>query len=151
MWLQNLKELKAKTGMTSKQIAEKTNLPERTIIRIFSGETDHPYADTLDIIVKALGADLGDIFTDTSVIVATAEMVDIKEKVDVVEAERDLTLVENEMLKAKNAALTTEVELLKKELQHKDEIIALHNYYKSLISGMAKEKHNIEGEPNDSI
>ena len=138
MWLENLKELKAKTGMSAKQIADKTNIPQRTIERILSGDTDHPYADTLDIIVKALGADLGDIFADTSVIVATAEIVNIKEKVNVVEAERDLILVENDMLKAKNAALTAEVELLKNELQHKDEIIALHNYYKSLISGIVK-------------
>ena len=138
MWLDNLKELKKKTGMSAKQIADKTRLPERTVNRIFSGETDHPYADTLDIIVKALGYDLGDIFADTGVIVATTELVEIKECVDVVEAERDLTLAENEMLKAKNAALTTEVELLKKELQHKDELLALHNYYKSVISGMTK-------------
>ncbi len=138
MWLENLKELKKKTGMTAKQIAEKTSLPERTVNRIFSGETDHPYADTLDIIVKALGYDLGDIFADTGVVIATDELVEIKECVDVVEAERDLILVENEMLKSKNAALITENELLKKEIQHKDELLALHNYYKSVISGMAK-------------
>jgi transcriptional regulator with XRE-family HTH domain len=138
MWLENLKELKKKTGMSSKQIAEKTRLPERTINRILAGETDHPYADTLDLIVKALGYDLGDIFADTKVIVATDELVEIKECVDVVEAERNLILVENEMLKTKNAALSTEIELLKKELQHKEEIIALHNYYKTLIDGLAK-------------
>lgn len=138
MWLENLQELKKKTGMTAKQIAEKTTLPERTINRIFSGETDHPYADTLDLIVKALGYDLGDIFADTSVVVATDDLVGIKDSVGVVEAERDLTIVENEMLKAKNAALTTENELLKKEIQHKDELLALHNYYKSVISGMTK-------------
>jgi transcriptional regulator with XRE-family HTH domain len=138
MWLENLQELKKKTGMTVKQVAEKTNLPERTINRIFSGETDHPYADTLDIIVKALGYDLGDIFADTGVIIATEKLVEIKDSVDVVEAERDLTLVENDMLKAKVTALTTENELLKKEIQHKDELLALHNYYKSVISGMAK-------------
>lgn len=129
MWLENLKELKARSGMTAKQIAEKTNLPERTVTRIFSGETDHPYADTLDIIVKALDADLGDVFSETKVIVATDDLVSIKENVDVVEAERDLVAAENEMLKSKLAALTTEIELLKKELQHKEEIIALHNYY----------------------
>jgi transcriptional regulator with XRE-family HTH domain len=132
MWLDNLKELKKKTGMSAKQIADKTNLPERTVNRILAGETDHPYADTLDLIVKALGYDLGDIFADTKVVVATDELVEIKEAVDVVEAERDLTLVENEMLKTKITALTTEIELLKKEIQHKDEIIALHNYYNKL-------------------
>ena len=132
MWLENLKELKKKTGMSTKQIADKTNLPERTVCRIFGGETDHPYADTLDLIVKALGYDLGDIFADTKVIVATDDLVEIKESVDVVEAERDLTIVENEMLKTKVAAMTTEIELLKKELQHKEELLALHNYYNKL-------------------
>ena len=117
MWLDNLKELKKRTGMSTKQIAEKTKLPERTINRIFAGESDHPYADTLDLIVKALGYDLGDVFADTKVVVATDELVGIKETVDVVEAERDLTIVENEMLKTKVAAMATEIELLKKELQ----------------------------------
>lgn len=138
MWLDNLKELKKKSGMSSKQIADKTNLPERTVSRIFAGESPHPYADTLDIIVKALGYDLGHIFADTAVVVATDDLVEIKDSVVVVEAERDLILVENEMLKTKNAALTTENELLKKELQHKDELLALHSYYKSVISGMSK-------------
>ena len=60
------------------------------------------------------------------------------ENINVVEAERDLILTENEMLKSKNAALTAENELLKKEIQHKDELLALHNYYKTVISGMSK-------------
>lgn len=144
MWLENLKELKKKSGMTAKQIAEKTRLPERTINRIFAGESEHPYADTLDLIAKALGFDLGDVFADTRVVVATDELVDIKESVDIVEAERDLILAENEMLKTKNAALTTEVELLTKELQHKEEIISLHNYYKLVINGIAEGQYSIE-------
>lgn len=129
MWLDNLKELKKKTGMSAKQIADKTKLPERTVNRIFSGDTDHPYVDTLHTIVTALGGTLNDIFADTKVVVATDELVEIKECVDIVEAERDLVLTENEMLKAKNAALATEIELLKKDLQHKEELLALHNYY----------------------
>lgn len=138
MWLDNLKELKKKTGMTPKQIADKTNLPERTVNRIFSGDTDNPYVDTLHRIVTALGGSLDDILADTKVVVATESLVEVKESANVIEAERDLTLAENEMLKTKNAALTTEIELLKNELQHKDELLALHNYYKSVISGMAK-------------
>ena len=133
MWLDNLKELKKKTGMSTKQIAEKTNLPERTICRILAGESQHPYADTLDLIVKALGNyDLGDIFADTKVVVATDDLVEIKEAVDIVEAEHDRVVAENEMLKAKNAAQAMEIELLKKELQHKEELLALHNYYNKL-------------------
>lgn len=134
MWLDNLKELKKKTSMSTKQIAEKTHLPERTINRILAGESDHPYADTLDLIVKALGYDLGDIFADTKVIVATDDLVGIKESVDVVEAERDLTTAENAILKDKIAALTAENDMLKMQLKHKEEIIALHNYYNKLKS-----------------
>ena len=39
---------------------------------------------------------------------------------------------ENAILKAKVDALTAEVEMLKREIQHKDEIIAIHNYYNKL-------------------
>lgn len=140
MWLDNLKELKKQTGMSTKQIAEKTNLPERTVTRIFAGETDHPYADTLDLIVKALGYDLGDIFADTKAIIATDTLVEIKENADIVEAERDLVATENDMLKAKVSALTTELELLKKELAHKEELLALHNYYKIHIEQLIKKE-----------
>lgn len=132
MWLDNLKEMKRMTGKSSKQIADLTKLPERTVTRIFAGETDHPRVDTLHLIVTALGGSLNDIFADTNVVVATESLVEAKEIVGVVEAERDLILVENEMLKTKNAALTTEIELLKKELQHKEELLALHNYYNKL-------------------
>ena len=129
MWLENLKELKKAKGMTSKQIAEKTNLPERTVNRIFSGDTDNPYVDTLHRIVIALGGSLDDILTDSKVVVATESLVEVKENATAVEAERDLVRVENEMLKTKNAALTSEVEILKKELQHKEELLAVYNYF----------------------
>lgn len=132
MWLENLKELKKNKGMTCKQIADATKIPESTIKRIFSGDTDNPYVDTVRRIATALDSSLDEIFAETKVVVATDDLVEIKENVDVAEAERDLVMVENEMLKTKNAALTTEVELLKKELQHKEEIIALHNYYNKL-------------------
>lgn len=132
MWLDNLKELKKLTGMSSKQIAEKTKLPERTINRILAGETDHPYVDTLHIIVTALGYSLNDIFADTNAVVATESIVEVKETVGVVEAERDLITAENAILKDKVAALTAENDMLKVQIKHKDEIIALHNYYNKL-------------------
>ena len=138
MWLDNLKELKKKTGMSVKQIADKTNLPERTVSRIFSGETAHPYADTIDLIAKAFGCELGDIFADTGVIVATEQLIEIKENVDAVEAERNQVIMENETLKFKNAALSAEIEMLKKEIQYKDELLSLHNYYKAIISEITK-------------
>ena len=134
MWLDNLKELKKKTGMSSKQIADKTKLPERTVVRIFSGDTDNPYVDTLHRIASVLGGSLDDILADTKVVLGEETLVELQENVGMVEAERDLITAENEMLKAKNAALTMEIELLKKELQHKEELLALHNYYIKISS-----------------
>lgn len=132
MWLDNLKELKKKTGMSAKQIADKTNLPERTVNRIFSGDTDNPYVDTLHRIVTVLGGSLDDILADTKVVVATESLVEVKENANVIEAERDLITAENSILKDKVAALTAENEMLKMQLKHKEEIIALHNYYNKL-------------------
>jgi transcriptional regulator with XRE-family HTH domain len=136
MWISNLKELKTKSGMTAKQLADKTNLPERTIKRILNGETDHPRIDTLYLIVTAMDATLNDIFADTNVIVATETLAEVKEEAIQVEAEKeialaekDLAVAENEMLKTKVLVLTQEIELLKKDLQHKDELLALVNYF----------------------
>lgn len=132
MWLDNLKELKKTKGMTTKQIAEKTNLPERTVNRIFSGDTDNPYVDTLHRIVTALGGSLDDILADTKVVVGDQSLVTLRTNVEVVTAERDLITAENAILKDKVAALTAENEMLKLQLMHKEEIIALHNYYNKL-------------------
>ena len=134
MWLENLKALKKEKGLSTKQIAEKSGLPEKTVSRIFSGDTDSPYVDTLHRIVKVLGGSLDDILADTKVVVGSTKLAVLSEEMDTVSAERDVIVAENAILKDKVAALTAEIDLLKLELRHKDEIIALHNYYNKLRS-----------------
>ena len=134
MWLDNLKELKKSKGMTSKQLAEVTKIPESTIKRIFSGETEDPYISTIHRIVIALGGSLDHILADTNAVLAQESLVEVKETVGVAEAERDLVAAENAILKGKVDALTAENTMLKMELKHKDEIIAIHNYYNKLKS-----------------
>lgn len=140
MWLDNIKELKKAKGLSTKQIAEMTKLPERTVARIFSGDTDNPYVDTIHRIAAALDASLDDIFADTKAVVSSETLAEVKETLEevkdtatVMEAERDLIKIENERLKVENANLTTELQLLKRELQHKDELLAVHNFYSKLI------------------
>lgn len=134
MWLDNLKDLKKAKGMTTKQIAEATNLPERTVARIFSGDTDHPYVDTVHRIVTVLGGSLDDILADTKAVVSNTTLSALQEEVNVVAAERDVLAAENAILKDKVVALTAENDLLKMQMKHKEEIIALHNYYNKLLS-----------------
>ena len=129
MWLENLKELKKSKGMTTKQIADATKLPESTIKRIFSGDTEDPYVFTIHRIVTVLGGSLDHILADTNAVLATASLVEVKENAEVVQAERDLVIAELEMLRAKTAAQETEIMLLKEQLKHKEEILALINYF----------------------
>ena len=115
MWLENLKELKKAKGMTSKQIADATKIPESTIKRIFAGDTDNPYVDTIRRIAIALDSSLDEIFAESKVIVATET---VKE-----------SNAELEMLRAKTTAQETEILLLKEQLKHKEELLALINYF----------------------
>lgn len=133
MWLDNLKDLKKTKGMTAKQIADKSNLPERTVARIFSGDTPNPYIDTLHRIVKALGGSLDGILADTKAVVGGETLATLQEDIGVVEAERDLIIAEKALLTDKVTALTAEVELLRMQLKHKEELLALHNYYNKLL------------------
>lgn len=139
MWLDKLQELKKETKMSSKEIAEKSNLPERTVKRVFAGETDSPYADTLHRIVKTMGGSLDDILADTKTVLGANNLATLQENVETLQtdlnsviAERDLLSVELSLLKDKYNTLSAELDLLKLKLAHKDEIIALHNYYNKL-------------------
>lgn len=132
MWLDNLKELKKAKGLSSKQIADQANLPERTVVRLFSGDTDNPYVDTLYRIVVVLGGSLDDVLSDTKTVVGNQDMVTLQEDVNRLTAELELAQTELTVLKEKNTALTAENDLLRLKLQHKEELLALHNYYNKL-------------------
>ena len=136
MWLDNLKELKKEKGVTNKWIAEETNLPERTVTRIFAGDTDNPYVDTLHRIVSVLDGSLDSILADTKVVVGGADLITLQREKDALTAEverltAELALVtaENAVRKDKVTTLTAENDILRLKLEHKEEIIALHNYY----------------------
>lgn len=134
MWLDNLKDLKKQTGMSSKHIAELTNLPERTVSRIFSGDTDAPRVDTLRRIVAVLGGSLDDIFAESGSIVADTNHAFLQKEVEQLTAQVTLLKAENAMLKDKNGTLTAENDILRLKLEHKEELLSLHNYYIKLKS-----------------
>lgn len=136
MWLDNLKDLKKEKGMSVKQIAEATNLPERTVSRIFSGDTDNPYVDTLHRIVSVLGGSLDSILADTKMVVGDSNLITLQADVDRLNGELTIISAENAVLKDKVVNLTAENDILRLKLEHKEEIIALHNYY-------IKQKSNI--------
>ena len=129
MWRDNLKELRKKSGLTNQQIAVKADLPESTVTHMFTDGKSIPLASNLYRVVKAMGGSLDDILSDSCAFVAPPSIVEVKETADVVEAEMELVLANNKTLEAKVAALEMENELLKRELLHKEELLAVHNYY----------------------
>lgn len=133
MWLDNLIELKKRAGMSSKQIAEGTLLPERTVTRIFHRETDSPTISTLIPIIKFLGGSFDEIFADTKAIVGDQHLAVLQENIAILTTERDAAIADNIALKTEVTALTNEI--LRMQLAHKDEIIEL---YKLLYQAQTK-------------
>lgn len=134
MWLDNLKELKNRTGLSDGEIAKRAMLSEKTVDRVFSGHAKTPYVDTLYRIVKALGGSLDDILAESKVVVGTEKLATLQDEVEITTAEIDMLTAENNILKDKVVALTAEVDLLKMQLAHKEEIISIHNYYNKRLS-----------------
>lgn len=124
MWLDNLKDLKKKSGMSAKQIAEATNLPERTVSRIFSGDTENPYMDTLRRIVDILGGSLDDIFAESKVRVANTDLIALQAEYDKLQAEANDLRAENVRLNDKVVTLDAELDRLRLTVTHKDEMLA---------------------------
>lgn len=53
--IEELRQLKKQSHMTNQQIAEKSNLPESTVARIFSGKTPNPTVATVVAMTRAMG------------------------------------------------------------------------------------------------
>ena len=139
MWLENLKRIKQEKNWSTPQLAERANLPEKTVSRILKGNTANPYLDTLDRLAHALDCTIGDILADTGAVIGNATLTALQAKLDeitaekdTITAERDLAVTEINIMKEKINALTAENELLKMKLLHKEELLALHNYYNKL-------------------
>lgn len=131
-WLKNLIDLKNKTGMTTKQIAEMENLAEKSVSNVFSGKSKSPSVNLIRRIITALGGKWREIFEESDAVIASQDLVTLQAEYDKLQAELATLQAENVSLKEKNVALEVENDRLRLTLEHKEEIIALHNYYNKL-------------------
>lgn len=136
MWLDRIKNRRKELGYTIKQISQEAKLPERTVSRIFSGETLSPCVDTLYSIAVVLDLSLDELLTDSTSVVSSksyallqAENTELANEVERLNSELALISAEHSVLKDKVGVLTTENDILRLKLEHKEEIISLHNYY----------------------
>jgi transcriptional regulator with XRE-family HTH domain len=132
MWLDNIKELKKRANKSSKQIAEGTFMPERTVVRIFNGETSNPSITTLIPIINFLGGSFDEIFADTKAIVGDKNLATLQSDIDLISAEKEALVAENKILAEKVAVQAKEIELLNIKLMYTEKILATHDYYNKL-------------------
>ena len=137
MWLDNIKELKKSKGLTAKQIAELSGIPERSVVRILSGDTPNPYMDTIYRIVAVLDGSLDDLLADSKAVLGSKNLATLQGEVDRLNAENVMLNAELVMLKDKIVTLTAENDLFRTKLEYKDEIIRLHNYYSTIINAIS--------------
>jgi transcriptional regulator with XRE-family HTH domain len=152
-WLINLIELKNRTDISIKQIAEKENLSEKSVYNVFLGKSKNPGVDLIRRIIHALGGSWREIFGESDAVIGSQDLVTLQAEVDkltkekaALQAEVDKLTEENAILsnilsdlkadiavqKEKVSCLEKENEILQLKLVHKEEIISLHNYYNKL-------------------
>ena len=62
--VESLKIMKKVSGMTTKDVADKSGVPEPTLEKIFSGATTDPKVSTMRSIVNAMGFNLDDLYKE---------------------------------------------------------------------------------------
>ena len=128
-WLINLNEYRIRVNMSVKEVAERANVSEKTAHRIFSGESKSPSVETVRKMIRAMGGTLNEIFEESGAVIGGQDLVTLQAEVDRLSAELSMLQAENVVLNGKADALSAENDLLRLKLEHKDELLALHNYY----------------------
>ena len=145
MWREKILEAKKAKNITPKMMSEKVRLPEQTITRILSGKTEAPRIDTVLDLGASVGLSPWELFYETTAVLSDKNMSLLQEELDKTNA--TLTALQTEFtslseeatdLRVKNVSLQAEIDLLKMQLSHKEEIIALHNRFNAYIEGLKK-------------
>lgn len=143
MWREKIIEAKKTKNITTKMMSDKIRVPEQTITRILSGKTPTPRIDTILDLGASVGLSPTELFSETTAVLSDKNLTLLQEELDkanaalsALQAEFTSLSEETTELKVKNVTLQAENDMLKMKLEHKEEIIALHNYYKTLVGGL---------------
>ena len=141
MWRERIIEAKKAQGVSPKTMSERTmHIPERTIVRLLNGETSNPYVDTVLEVGASVGLSPQEIFSETNLVLGNKDLATLQADLDIANAEKDILVAENTLLNDKVVTLTAEIDLLKKELEHKEEIINLHKFYNNALKIVSLKK-----------
>lgn len=140
-WLINLIELKNRTDMSFKQIAEKISTAEKSISNVFLGKSKNPGIDLVRRIIAALGGSVSEIFGESGAVIGGQDLVALQAEVDRLTAEVELlasnlniATLDNSVLKEKVAALESENKLLCLKLEYEEKLVAVHDFYNKRLN-----------------
>ncbi len=111
VFLERLRVLKDKSGLTTKQIADRCGIPESTVTRIFSGKTPNPTIISVMAITKAMGGTAADVFDDNAQVntqpkVPQAVLSDMERKnLEIVELYKGIINSKDENIRAKDKTI----------------------------------------------
>ena len=139
----NLKAIKVKRNLSSSKIAAMSNQAEHSVSRFFSGETVDPGVLLVGAVIDALGTTWADVTGETG----DRSLAELLATVESLTAEQDRLQKENAELRELNTALALENTAQRVELKHKDELLAVHNYYLKRGSAHNAINHNKPRRP----
>lgn len=108
-WLIALNELRAKSKMTDEQIAEGIKASKKSITRLFNGEAKKPDFFFVTQVIRFLGGSVSEILGEGGAYIVSQEVVTMQAQYEELKISYERLLEENDILRAKNAALTDEL------------------------------------------
>lgn len=113
-----LKRAFEESGLSRKQFAVKAQVSEKTIKRILDNPDYNADWATMNLITAALNISMVELFAESDVVLIRKEVLaEMEEKI---------------------ASLEKTIDCLQSDLKHKDEIIAQHESYTSLLNVFAR-------------
>lgn len=108
-WQTALNDLRAKSGMSYKQIADALNVSEKSVSRLFTGEAKKPDFFFVSQVIRKLGGSVSEILGEGGAYIVSQDIITLQAQYDELKGAYDRLLEENETLRTKNAALTDEL------------------------------------------
>ncbi len=133
MYRDRINKQKKMLGLSNKTLSErsKLHLPEETISRFLAGKTDESRMSTFLDICDSAELNPYEAFMDEAT--AAAFKLFLETKLSDIDNAGEL-----KELREKTVKQEAEIQRLNERLEHKDEIIRLHERYNSIISGITK-------------
>jgi transcriptional regulator with XRE-family HTH domain len=140
MFRERILEEKKRLNITAKSMSERSRLhiTEETISRFLNKKISDPGVSTVIDMGETVGLAPYEIFMDSTLASEFKAFLELKSKSEETETERIRIIAENESLKTINTTLSQRIEKLEMQLEHKEELLALHDHYQTHFKQLLK-------------